>query len=208
MSRIYILNQKSYIDARSLPVIGISFTDTHMDLHLYDAIIFTSKNGVEALNHIDARWKEKECYSIGQATSLSMQAHGVSPAYTAKNSYGDNFAREIVPLLQGKRVLFAKAKVVYSKLESILKSHHINIQTQDVYETTCIAQKEPPEKNAIIVFSSPSTVTCFFENFTWDNSYKAVAIGTRTASFIPKNVDYTLSDVQDITHCISLAKEM
>jgi len=208
MSSIYILNQKTYIDANSLPVIGISYIDAKIDLDNYDALIFTSKNGVNALNHIDARWRDKACYSIGKATSQTMISYGVTPAYTANSSYGDDFAKEIIPLLEHKRVLFAKAQVVYSSLQEILRSHHISLDTSDVYQTTCIAQHTPPQQNAIIIFSSPSTVTCFFENFTWDKSYKAIAIGTRTASFIPKNVDYTVSDVQDIEHCIALARQM
>ena len=58
-----------------------------------------------------------------------------------------------------------------------------------------------------IIFSSPSSVECFFKNYTWDESYKAVVIGKTTAKYLPSNVEYIISKETSIDVCIKLAKK-
>jgi uroporphyrinogen-III synthase len=202
-----VLNDKVHAGAKNLPLIRIDYRKIAIDIDWFDAIVFTSKNGVIALDRVCEGWQDKRCYSIGPATTKVLQGYGVEPCYTAKSSYGDDFAREITGALKEKRVLFPKAAVVYSSLVEILVEHGIDVVAYDIYETRC--QKStlsPPVTNAVIIFSSPSTVTCFFKQFTWHASYRAIAIGERTASFIPHYADCIVSEVQSIDYCIKLAE--
>ncbi len=209
MGYIYILSEKRFAGALNLPVIKINFLDTDIDLEGYEALIFTSKNGVEAIDRIDKSWKKKDIYSIGSGTTKAIKDKGAIACYTAKSSYGDDFAKEIVPLLSGKKSLFLRAKKVTSKLNKILKDNGIELYEKIVYETVCNEDiKECPNEGSVIIFSSPSTIECFFKRYSWKDSYKAVVIGTKTASYMPDGVRFDLCSIQTIPACIELAKTL
>ncbi len=207
-SKIYLLNGESYEDIVSLPVIKINFFVKKIDLDPFDALIFTSKNGVRAIEEIDKSWREKEIYSIGQGTSKEVQKFGVTPTYTAKNSYGDSFAQEIKDRLINKKVLFLRAKVVTSKLNQILINENIDLQEEIIYETVCekYTPSKRPLKNALIIFTSPSTIKCFLKNFDWDETYRAICIGEVTAKALRADMKNYISDTQTVLGCIELAK--
>ncbi len=208
MGGIYLLNDNNYEDIINLPMIKINFFSKKIDLDSFDAIIFTSKNGVKAIDRIDRAWRKKEIYSIGQGTSREIKKYSANLAYTAKNSYGDLFAGEIKEKLEGKKVLFLRAKIVTSKLNKILIDEGIDLEEEIVYETTCreYHADDKPSKDSIIIFTSPSTVDCFLKNFDWDRSYTAISIGKVTAKFVPFYVKNIVSVNQTILDCIKLAK--
>ena len=210
MSNIFILSDKKFKGALNLPVIEFRFFDKKIDLKKYDALIFTSKNGVEAIDKIDKSWKEIPSFSIGKGTQKELLTKGGNNVFTASSSYGDDFAKEITPLLQGKKALFLRAKEVTSSLNTILKNNGVLLDEEIVYETVCADCKKltPPPKNSAIIFSSPSTIKCFFKCFNWDESYTAVTIGKKTASFMPKKIKYFLSEEQTIDSCIKFAGKL
>ncbi len=210
MGRIYLLNDDKYEGVTNLPVIKINFFNKKIDLSQYDALIFTSKNGVRAIEKIDRQWRGKEIYSIGKGTSKEIQKYDANLAYTAKNSYGDMFASEIKEKLKDKKVLFLRAKEVTSKLNQILLEAGINLKEEIVYETTCRAYKQDKSSfdDAVVIFTSPSTIKCFFKNFNWTSTCRAVCIGKVTAKAMPENIKYALSKQQTIQSCIELAKSI
>jgi len=210
LNKIYLLNDDKYDDVINLPMIGINFFHKKIDLQSYDALIFTSKNGVRAIDKIDKSWTKKDIYSIGQGTSREIKKHNANLVYTAKSSYGDSFALEIKERLKNQKVLFLRAKVVTSKLNKILLDADIDLDEEIVYETVCRVYKEKRlvDKNSIIIFTSPTTVNCFLKNFKWDKSYKAVSIGKVTANFVPSFVDNIISEKQTIENCIQIAKRL
>ena len=207
---IVLLSDKVYEGAVNIPVIMIVYHDNQLSLSGYEALVFSSKNAVYALSKTSDTWRDIPAYAIGTATAQAIQDLGGTVVYTAKNSYGDDFAQEIKRRLQGKRVLFPRAKVVTSSLNEILKEAGVLLEEAILYETRCCACEslEKPPKNAIVIFSSPSTIKCFFHCFTWDESYQAVVIGTRTASAMPKEIPFHLSSQQDIPSCILLAQKL
>ena len=208
MNKIYLLNDDKYENIINLPMIKINFFDKKIDLEPYDALIFTSKNGVRAIDKIDKNWIKKDIYSIGQGTSKEIKKYDAKLIYTAKSSYGNTFALEIKEKLKDKKVLFLRAKEVTSKLNQILLEAGINLKEEVVYETTCRAYKQdkPSFDDAVVIFTSPSTIKCFFKNFNWNSTCRAVCIGKVTAKAMPENLKYTLSKQQIIQSCIELAK--
>lgn len=210
MNKIYLLNDDKYENVTNLPMIKINFFQKKIDLKSYDALIFTSKNGVRAIDKIDKNWIKKEIYSIGEGTSKEIKKYNANLVYTAKSSYGNSFALEIKERLKNKKVLFLRAKVVTSKLNKILKEADIKLDEEIVYETTCRDYEEEKliDKNSIIIFTSPTTVNCFFENFKWDKSYKAVSIGKVTANSVPSYVNNIVSEKQTIINCIKIARTL
>ena len=207
---IYILSEKSYKGAKNLPCIIINYIKKSIDLSKYDALIFTSKNGVEAIDRIDKGWVKLPSYSIGSGTSKAIKELGGNVVYEAKSSYGNDFAKEIEDRLKNKKVLFLRAKQVTSKLNEILRKKGVKLFEEIVYETICndcnLLQKPP--KNSCIIFSSPSTIECFFKCFSWDSSYKAVIIGKVTAKSFDKNIPYIMSDETTISSCINKCKNL
>ena len=207
---IYLFSDKAYEGVVHLPLFEIAFDPTPVNLEGFDAVIFTSKNSVKALERCGALWQEKDSYAIGDGTAAFIQSCGGNVAFTCKRSYGDDFANAIIPFLQDKKVFFPRAKEVVSSLFEILQAHQVDIEQRIVYETKCLhyPPTKAPLKGSKLIFTSPSTVHCFLENFAWDESYSAIVIGEKTASALPQNVNITVSQTQSIEHCIALAKAL
>jgi len=204
---IYVLSEKEFEGASNLPCIMIEYREKKIDLEGYEALIFSSKNGVKAINRLNPVWKDMPSYSIGGGTSAEIKSLGGNVVYSASSSYGDDFAKEIRERLSGKKALFLRAKVVTSSLNTLLEEAGVLLSESVVYETKCAACEnlKKPGKGAVMIFSSPSTIACFFNCFAWDESYQAVVIGDKTASYMPKNVPFVKALKQTIPSCISLA---
>ena len=210
MSPIYLLSDKVYEGAKNLPTIMIAFLEKKVVLEGVEALVFTSKNAVLAIERLDTRWKTFPCYAIGVGTAKMIESLGGEVVYQAKSSYGDDFAQEIKSALAAKVVLFLRAKEVTSALNTILKEAGVLLRETIVYETRCeaCAALNKPEKNAIMIFSSPSTIECFFRCFDWDESYQAVVIGEKTASFMPQGIAFDMAAKPSITSCIEVATKL
>jgi len=207
---IYLLSDSFHKGVINLPQIKVTCKDIELDLTPYDALIFSSKNGVNAIEKINKKWRKIPAYAIGNPTAKTITTLDGNLVYTANSSYGDDFAKEICPKLKGKKVLFLRAKKVLSNLENILKNSGIDLKSEIVYETIC-REKEPlciEDKNSVFIFTSPSTVECFFSNYKWLDTYQAVSIGNVTAKALPENISLHVSKVQSIQSCIEIAKTL
>ncbi len=205
---IYLFSDKHYEGVEHLPLIEIVFYDKKLSLESFDAIVFTSKNSVEALDRLTQQWKTLESFAIGEATASCIVQKGGTLVYTSKSAYGDDFAYNLIPLLQGKKVYFPRAKEIVSSLPDIIVAGHIELIQEFLYETHCLnyLKEDAPKQHSTLIFTSPSTVACFFKNFDWHESYKAIAIGHKTASSFPLHVNCQIAKQQTIEACIALAK--
>jgi len=207
---IYLLSDTFHEGVVNLPQIKVTCRDIDLDLTPYDALIFSSKNAVKAIDLINKDWRKIPSYAIGEPTAKSITKLNGNLVFTSNSSYGDDFAQEIYQKLMGKKVLFLRAKKVLSNLENILKDNEINLKSEIVYETTCKENKplHVENKNSVFIFTSPSTVECFFSNYEWCDTYQAVCIGNVTAKALPKNITLHVSKVQSIQSCIKIAKTL
>lgn len=207
---IYLLSNEIRDDVKNLNVIDIKYLNPLFSCSDYDAIIFTSKNSVFAAEKLDKSWKNLQIYSIGLGTSKAIIDLKGEVYYQAKESYGDKFAHEIAKYLQGKKVLFPHAKEVVSDVIGILKSFHVSVDEFVVYETLCnkCKQSQKPKDNSILIFTSPSTVKCFLQNFNWNDSFVAIAIGDKTARALSCDKKVHISPAQSIDSCVNFAKRL
>ncbi len=205
---IFILSDKTINNINNLPTFKINFLPSQVDISNYDALIFTSKNGIYSLDSFNKQWKEIPSFAISYKTAKTIKDEGGILEYTGKNGHGNKFAQELIPLLENKKVLYIRPKDIVSKLVETLTKNNINCDELITYETVCKSYKEEdkPPKNSIIILSSPSTLKCFLTNFGWDDSYLAIAIGKTTLKFIPDYINYKVSKYTSLESCIKLAK--
>lgn len=207
---IYIVSNKKIVGINNLNLLKINYIDINIDLTNYDALIFTSKNAVNSLESSKLPWKDIDSYAISKVTANALKNCDSKLVYIGVSGHGDDFARELITHLKGKRALYIRAKKVVSNLINILNENNISCDEIITYKTVCqenITIKNL-EKNSIIIFSSPSTVNCFFNNYNWDESYTAIAIGETTASYIPKDISKVVSKLQTIESCVQIAQTL
>ena len=207
MAKIYLLSNQIYAEVENLEVFKIEYIESKIDLLKYDALIFTSKNAIYSLESFNKDWKKIPSFAIAPKTAQVIETLGGNIAFTVITSHGNDFAQELIELLKNKKVLYIKALKTVSNLVDILKNNDVLLDELVVYKTSCKKSNVALENNSVFIFTSPSSVECFFQQYSWNDSYKAIVIGKTTALYLPKNVDYTISSETSIDECIKLAKQ-
>jgi len=210
IKKIYILSDKNIKNAHTLPVIQIEYKKQNINLEKYDALIFTSKNAIKALDSMDNSWKQIAAYVIAPQTAKVVKNLGGNLQLVGKEHHGDQFAQELIGELQDKRVLYVSGAKIVSNLMNILKSNNIECDNLIIYETVCkeYIQKLKIPKYSTIIFSSPSTIKCFLKNVKWDESYTAISIGNTTAKFFPEYIKPFISENTSLESCVEKALEL
>lgn len=208
MKKIYLLNEQKHKDVENLEVFQIEYIKSDVDLKKYDALVFTSKNGVKAINSFNQDWKNIPSYAIAQKTANTIIKLGGVVEFIGNSGHGNDFAYELKNVLKDKKVLYVKALKTVSNLPNILKENGIFLDEIIAYKTSCKKSNIILEENSIFIFTSPSSVECFFKQYSWKNSYKAIVIGKTTAEFLPSNINYEISSQTSVEECIKLAKQL
>lgn len=208
--QIYVLSDKKVKWAKNLPVFEVKRLAFEADVKIYDGLIFTSQNAIYALNGQNKHWKKIPSYVIAPQSAKVLKSLGGNLKFVGKEKHGDAFARELLEKLKGKRVLYVRGESVVSDLVNILNAGGVACEECVVYKTQCkeMKQKKRLPKGAIIIFSSPSTIECFFKNMEWDESYKAIAIGKTTAGYFPAHIIPTIADTTSLEACVKKAIEL
>ena len=207
---IYILSDKKVNGAKNLPVFEIKFLKQDIDFNSYDALIFTSKNALYSIDSFGDDWKDIPSYAIAPQTAKIIKDLGGNLKFTGETNHGNEFALELVELLQNKKVLYLRGAKVVSKMYNILNSNDIKCDEVVVYESVCkkFDKETILPKNSTIIFSSPSTIKCFLDNLSWDESFKAIAIGKTTSKYFPSDITPLISDTTSLESCVKKAKEL
>jgi len=205
---IYLLSPTSREGTISLPMITFLITVKSIDFSKSDTLIFTSKQAVISANAINENWKKYPCIAIGPATKKQIETLGGKVIYTPKDFYGESLSADIAHFFADKKLLYLRPKEISFDSKGFLEKEGITLEEQIIYETSCIEyeQKQRPVKNAIIIFTSPSTIHCFLKNFVWDESYTAVVIGKATKVHLPQNAHFVVADEPSIAACIKKAQ--
>ena len=206
MSKIYLLNEQKFDGVENLEVFEIEYLKFDLDLKKYDALVFTSKNAIFSLEENGINWKNVPSYVIAPKTADIAKEFGANIAFIGFSGHGNDFAYELIPYLKDKKILYVRALKTVSNLANILKENGINIDEVIAYKTSCNKQeKKALDKNSTIIFTSPSSVECFFRKYSWEDSFKAIAIGRTTAMYLPKNIECEISSITSVEECVKLA---
>lgn len=212
MRKIYLVSNTKTADESviNLSVSRIEFLKFDLNLSEFDALVATSKNAFNALKFNEISVLENlSVFAIASGCAAAAKGLGFTQIYTGQNAHGDDFAREILPLLKGKKVLYLKGKDSASNFLEILQDGGVNIKAIVAYENVlnpCKMELKPP-KNSILIFASPINVRNFLANFGWDESYQTISIGKVTAKELKFSTPI-VSQNQDINACIALAKTL
>ena len=211
MRKIYLVSNTKTADKSvvNLSVSKIEFLKFEINLSEFDALVTTSKNAFKALKFNGILPINLPVFAIANSCAAVAREFGFSEIYTGQNAHGDDFAREILPLLKGKKVLYLKGKDSASNFLEILQDGGVNIKAVIAYENVlnpCKMELKPP-KDSILIFSSPINVRNFLTNFGWDESYQTISIGKVTAKELKFSTPL-VSQSQDINACIALAKTL
>lgn len=207
MAKIYLLNNQKFQDVENLEVFEIKHIKSNVNLQDYEALIFTSKNAIYSLDSFNQNWKKIPSYAIASKTADIIKQLGGNLVFTGITSHGNDFAEELITLLKDKKVLYIKALKTVSNLPEILIQNKILLDELVAYETSCKKVDVELEKNSIFIFTSPSSAECFFKQYSWHDSYRAIVIGKTTAKFLPKNIKYEISSQTSVEECVNLAKQ-
>lgn len=207
---IYLLSPLQKEGTVFLPMITFSLSAKSIEFNDCDTLLFTSKQAVVSANEMDERWKEYPSIAIGEATKHQIESLGGEVIYHPKKFYGERLAEDIKNHFSDKKLLYLRPKEISFDSKAYLESEGIRLAEQIIYETSCMeyTPEEKPAKNGIIIFTSPSTIRCFFKNFLWDESYIAVLIGDATKAHLPKSCKYAVADEPLINFCIKKAIEI
>ncbi len=207
---IYLLSPKPREDVRSLPMISFEQLAETIDFAKFDILMFTSKQAVLTAEVIDPRWKETPTIAIGPATKKQIESLGGTVLFHPHNFYGEELAENIADFFQDRHILYLRPEKISFDSKGYLAKKGILLQEQIIYRTLCIEYKpniQPPE-DAIIIFTSPSTIECFLKNFDWLSSYTAVVIGKSTKIHLPSDAKFVVADTPLIDACVDKAKTL
>ncbi len=188
---IYLLSPAKREGVFNLPMIEFRRIADKIDFNGVDTLIFTSKQAIVTADSIDRRWREFDSIAIGGATKAKIEELGGRVIFSPKNFYGETLAKDILERFKDRQTLYLRPKVISFDSKSFLEKNGVSIKEQIIYETTCksYTKESQPQKGAIIIFTSPSTIRCFFKSFEWDSSYRAVIIGKATKKELPDFIE-------------------
>lgn len=207
---IYILSDKKVKFAKNLPLFEIVYLEHSGNFEGYDALIFTSKNAIYSLEAQGKNYKKIPSYVIAPQTAKVLKELGGNLEFVGKEKHGNAFAQELLSKLHGKKALYLRAESVVSNLANILNAGGVVCDERVVYKTECkeLLKKERLPKGSSIIFSSPSSIKCFFKNMEWDESFTAIAIGKTTASYFPPYITPNIAETTSLESCVQKAIEL
>ena len=207
---IYLLSPHQKEGCKHLPMIAFSLIEQTLTFEGYDLLMFTSKQAVKSAELLNKQWKTLPCLAIGASTAEEIERLGGSVLYQPESFYGKSLSKEIIEEFSDKKILYLRPKTVSFDSKGFLEQAGIKLDEKIIYETSCVnyTKENAPGKNAIIIFTSPSTIHCFLENFAWDDSYTAVVIGESTREHLPEQAHYEVADLPRIDACIEKAKQI
>lgn len=206
--KIYLLSPEAKEGTIALGMITFKTLVDEIDFSLVDTLMFTSKQAVKTAESVNPSWKKLPCLAIGAATARQIEMLGGKVLHQAEFFYAEVLAQDIIRKFKKNKILYLRPKVVSFDSKTFLEKAGLQLEEKVIYETSCITYeaKDLPVKNAILIFTSPSTIRCFLKNFSWHHSYTAVVIGEATKKYLPENAKVKVATLPTIEACIDTAQ--
>lgn len=207
---IYLFSVSSHPDAIHVNSLSVTFFKPDIDFNDVDYLILTSKQVVKALQQYPKKeFIDKKALCISKATAAAYTELGAEVLQIGKG-YGDTLSDAIRSYPKETRWLYLRAEVVASNFAAELRNKGYDIKEAIVYKSECskeILKAEVP-KEAVLIFTSPSSVKCYLHTHSLLASQKIIVIGKTTAKALPEETACILSPETTIESCIQIAKKL
>ena len=202
--KVYLFSTSSHPDAISVNSLDITLLKPEIDFGRYDYFIITSKQSSIALEQY-SKDILKPALCISEATATSYEKIG-GKVLDIGSGYGDTLISKIKQYSKSTRWLYLRAKVIASSFSQDAKKDGYDIDECILYESECSSsiQNVKVEEDAILIFTSPSSVKCFLKNNSIHEKSRVLVIGTTTAKALPENICYEISRDPTIKSCFNL----
>ena len=171
-------------------------------------MVLTSKESIKALINSGVSMEGVEVVCVSQKTAQYAKKMGAVVKDYA-NGYGKELFAIIESKYRDKKIFFPHAKVLAYDMVSQMQKAGIFFEECCVYETQCSPKKEINfHKDDIVIFTSPSTVECFINNYGLIGGMRVVVIGETTKKALPKGVEVYSAKVTTIESCIEKARSL
>lgn len=169
-----------------IPSIEIEFTDPPeldralKDLAAYHWVIFTSRNGVEAVFRRIDRLAGPKVAAIGPATAEALRGRGVTPDLVP-SEYVAEAILAALPEVRGLRFLLPRADIAREALADGLRVGGARVDEIAAYRTRPARRQGPLGPVDAVTFTSSSTVRGFLSGGPVPAGAKVICIGPITA---------------------------
>jgi len=210
MRPIYLFSISSHPEAISVNSLDITFLQPEIDFSLYDALIITSKQTSKALEfYPKEEYIHLPALCISKQSAQSFKDLGGEVLCIGKG-YGDTLVDVIKEYPKERKWLYLRAKVVASDFVKVSQKEGYMIDEAIVYESRCseAIQEVEVAEDAILIFTSPSSVDCFLKTHTITSSQKVVVIGNTTAKALPDGVSYKVAHKPTIESSLEMSRSI
>lgn len=209
MRPIYLISKTPYPGVIHIPILSIHFLTPKIDFNEYAGIILTSKQAVLALKPYTVDWKRLQCICVSEATAeYARQAGAVNI------EIGDGYGKSIPDILSSQETsqkwIYLRPKIVASDWIGEGRKRGLRIDEAVVYETLCNQEAAncTIDKEGILIFTSPSSIRCFSQNYSILPTQKVVVIGKTTQNALPPGVSSFLSPAASVAVAVDLARQI
>ncbi len=145
-----------------------------------DWIFFSSKHAVKFFFDQDPQLATQKFACVGKQTSDALRKYGRRADFIGSSTDTRMTGKQFASLAGSAKVLFPQAKGSMRSIQRQFVKQE-NVIELIVYETLKKNFGETPLAD-IVVFTSPSNVEAWFENYGFQKNQKAVAMGDATAN--------------------------
>jgi len=207
---IYLFSTSTNKNAINVNSLKITLFKPLIEFSKYDYFIITSKQTSKALLQYDYKtYCDTKALCISEKTAQSYEKLGAN-VLEIGTGYGDNLREKITSYDKKTKWLYLRAKRVASDFVSLCKNDGFNIDEIVVYESECSKDilDITIKKDAILIFTSPSSVNCYLKKHSLLCTSNIIVIGKTTAKELPKNSSYILSPIPTIENCMEIAQTL
>jgi uroporphyrinogen-III synthase len=203
---IYLLSQTKLEQTINTPTFKIEFLSPKIDFSGINTLVFTSKNGVKAIDQISKNWRNFPSVAVGVKTAETILKFGGKLLATSLGN-GKDLEEMIKERYNNRTFLYLRPEKVAREIAKNLKQKKIRVEEIVVYKTKCFNSGKI-NKRSILIATSPSSVACLLKNFIVPKDSIFVSIGITTAKSIPEYFEKHLSEEQTLESCYEKAKEL
>lgn len=209
MRPVYLISKTPHEGVIHIPILTISFLHPPIDFSEYEGVVLTSKQAVLSLQTYRVPWSTLQCICVSEGTAQAAKEAGALSVEVG-NGYGNSIPNVLGRKKRHGKWLYLRPKVIASEWVTIARNEGFVIDEAVVYETTCneAAGHFNIANDAVLVFTSPSSIECFLKSYQILPSHSVVAIGTTTKDSFVSAKEVLVSPQASVVSAVELAQKI